>query len=380
MSLEDVETAGTGRRFDPRTGTGAVGLLAWVAALAYDLSLPPGEPTVAVGGYVWDATDLDWLFVLTLGFAAYAVVWPLARNRRLARYYWRRFRRNRLALVSVVYLAVVFVLGIGGPAVLSPPEINLTAGFQPPAFVAVDTSVPVSCVGPTSDGLCYGTLAHPFGTTGDGKDIAVLVVYGMQVSMKLGLITTLLVVTIGTTVGTVAAYAGGLVDEALMRYVDIQLTFPTFLLYLLLVYLFDGGLFLFILIFGLTSWGGIARLVRAEALQLAEEDYVRSARVVGATPWHVVRNHLVPNVSGTVITAATLAIPGYILAEAALSFLQLGDPTLPSWGQVIAAGRTDLGEAWWISTIPGVFLFFTILAFNFVGDALRDALDPRTES
>jgi peptide/nickel transport system permease protein len=380
MSLEDVETAGTGRGLDVRDAVGAAGLLAWVVVLVYDYTLPPGRPTAVVGGYVWDATDLDWLFVLTLGFAAYAVVWPLARNRRLAAYYWRRFRRNRLALVSVGYLAVVFVLGTAGPAVLSPPSIDLAAGFQPPAFASVDSSVPVSCVGPTGDGRCYGTLAHPFGTTGDGKDIAVLVVYGMQVSMKLGLITTLLVVTIGTTVGTVAAYAGGVVDEVLMRYVDIQLTFPTFLLYLLLVYLFDGGLFLFILIFGLTSWGGIARLVRAEALQLAEEDYVRSARVAGAKPWHVVRYHLVPNVSGTVITAATLAIPGFILAEAALSFLQLGDPTLPSWGQVIAAGRSNLGDAWWISTIPGVFLFLTILAFNFVGDALRDALDPRTES
>jgi peptide/nickel transport system permease protein len=380
MSLEDATADGAGRRFDARDAVGATGLVVWAAALAYDYALPPGRPTVAAGGYVWDATDLDWLFVLTLGAAGYAVVWPLARNRRLARYYWRRFRQNRLALVSVAYLAVVFVLGTAGPAVLSPPSIDLAAGFQPPAYLSVDASVPVSCVGPTSDGRCYGTLAHPLGTTGDGKDIAVLVVYGMQVSMKLGLITTLLVVSIGTTVGAVAAYAGGLVDEALMRYVDVQLTFPTFLLYLLLVYLFEGGLFLFVVIFGLTSWGGIARLVRAEALQLAEEDYVRSARVAGATPWHVVRYHLVPNVSGTVITAATLAIPGYILAEAALSFLQLGDPTLPSWGQVIAAGRSDLGDAWWISTIPGVFLFLTILAFNFVGDALRDALDPRAES
>jgi peptide/nickel transport system permease protein len=380
MSLQDVETAGPNGRLDRRDVVGVVGLLVWVAALAYDYTLPPNRPTAVVGGYVWDATDLDWLFVLTLGFVAYAVVWPLARNRRLTRYYWRRFRRNRLAVVSAVYLAVVFAIGTVGPAMLSPPEIDLAAGFQPPAFVAVDASVPVSCVGPTNDGLCYGTLEHPLGTTSDGKDIGVLVIYGMQVSMKLGLITTLLVVTIGTTVGTIAAYAGGLVDEALMRYVDIQLTFPTFLLYLLLVYLFDGGLFLFVIIFGLTSWGGIARLVRAEALQLTEEDYVRSARVAGATPWHVVRYHLMPNVSGTVITAATLAIPGYILAEAALSFLQLGDPTLPSWGQVIAAGRSDLGDAWWISTIPGVFLFLTILAFNFVGDALRDALDPRAES
>jgi peptide/nickel transport system permease protein len=201
----------------------------------------------------------------------------------------------------------------------------------------------------------------------------------MQVSMKLGLITTLLVISIGTVVGTVAAYSGGMVDETLMRYVDIQLTFPTFLLYLLLVFLFGGSLFMFIVLFGLTSWGGIARLVRSEALQLREEEYVLAAKSAGANAAYVIRRHLVPNVSSTVITAATLAIPGYILAEAALSFLQLGDPTIPSWGQVIAAGRSDLDTAWWISTFPGFFLFFTILAFNFMGDALRDALDPRAD-
>jgi peptide/nickel transport system permease protein len=168
-----------------------------------------------------------------------------------------------------------------------------------------------------------------------------------------------------------------MVDEILMRYVDIQITFPTFFLYLLLVYLFGGSLFLMIVIFGFTGWGGIARIVRSEALQRREEEYVQASKNVGAsTPW-VIRRHLVPNVSNSVITAATLLIPSLILFEAALSFLQLGDPTIPSWGQLIAQGRGDLGRAWWISTLPGLFLFFTILAFNFLGDALRDALDPR---
>jgi peptide/nickel transport system permease protein len=180
-------------------------------------------------------------------------------------------------------------------------------------------------------------------------------------------------------VGTVAAYAGGLVDEALMRYVDVQLVFPAFFLYLLLTYLFGGSLFMFILIFGLTGWGSIARLVRSEALQRREEEYVRAARSAGAGTAYVIRRHLVPNVSNTVITAATLLVPGFILFEASLSFLSLGDPTVPSWGQVIAAGRDDLNTAWWVSTFPGLFLFTTILAFNFVGDAFRDALDPRQE-
>jgi peptide/nickel transport system permease protein len=307
------------------------------------------------------------------------VVVPLYDNRRLTAYYWRQFRKNRLAVVSLGYLLVVFFVGTVGPIFIPAPELALTRQYQPPVFTTVDASVPIQCVGDVTGDVCHGSFAHPLGTTSDGKDILVLVVYGMQVSMKLGLITTLLVISIGTAVGTVAAYSGGMVDEALMRYVDIQLTFPTFLLYLLLVFLFGGSLFMFIVLFGLTSWGGISRLVRSEALQLREEEYVMAAKSAGANAAYVIRRHLVPNVSSTVITAATLAIPGYILAEAALSFLQLGDPTIPSWGQVIAAGRSDLDSAWWISTFPGFFLFFTILAFNFMGDALRDALDPRAD-
>jgi len=366
----------------------AVAVLAAVFAYDYavvlpdtptvEFALPPSVPLFG-DAFLWDVTQLDWLFLLTLVVMVFYVVVPLSDNRRLTAYYWRQFRKNRLAVVSLGYLVVVFLVGIVGPVFIPAPELELTRQYQPPLFTTVDSSVPLQCVGEVTGDVCHGSLAHPLGTTSDGKDILVLVIYGMQVSMKLGLITTLFVISIGTAVGTVAAYSGGMVDEALMRYVDIQLTFPTFLLYLLLVFLFGGSLFMFIVLFGLTSWGGIARLVRSEALQLREEEYVLAAKSAGANAAYVIRRHLVPNVSSTVITAATLAIPGYILAEAALSFLQLGDPTIPSWGQVIAAGRSDLDSAWWISTFPGFFLFFTILAFNFMGDALRDALDPRAD-
>jgi peptide/nickel transport system permease protein len=354
--------------------------LALAAAFAYDvLSVPPDRPTVT-WPLVWNVTQLDWLFVGTLLAVALYGVWPLAANRRLAAYYWRRFRRNRLAVASVGYLAAVFLVGTVGPMFLTKPDLALQQQFQPPVWTSVDASVPLRCAGEVASGRCHGTLAHPLGTTSDGKDLLVLVVYGMQVSMKVGLISTFLVVTVGTAVGTVAAYSGGLVDEVLMRYVDVQLVFPAFFLYLLLNYLFGGSLFMFIVIFGLTGWGGIARLVRSEALQRREEEYVRAARSAGADTLYVIRRHLVPNVSGTVITAATLLVPGFILFEAALSFLSLGDSTVPSWGQVIAAGRDDLRTGWWISTFPGLFLFTTILAFNFVGDALRDALDPRSST
>jgi peptide/nickel transport system permease protein len=391
-TFEDIDwSEDGGRAVLSQRDLGMLGGLAVLGvALAYDylvvpadaatvaFALPPGIPLFG-DRFVWDVTQLDWLFLLTLLAMAFYVVVPLSDNRRLTAYYWRQFKKNRLAVVSLAYLVVVFLIGTLGPVFISAPELALAQQYQPPVFTTVDSSVPIQCVGEVSGDVCHGSFAHPLGTTADGKDILVLVIYGMQVSMKLGLITTLLVISIGTAVGTVAAYTGGTVDELLMRYVDIQLTFPTFLLYLLLVFLFGGSLFMFIVLFGLTSWGGIARLVRSEALQLREEEYVLAARSAGADAAYVIRRHLVPNVSSTVITAATLAIPGYILAEAALSFLQLGDPTIPSWGQVIAAGRSDLDTAWWISTFPGFFLFFTILAFNFMGDALRDALDPRAD-
>jgi len=354
--------------------------LALVVAFCYDyLVLPASRPTITTP-VAWNVTQLDWLFVTTLLAIVFYVVVPLYDNRRLTAYYWQEFRRNRMAVLSLGYLLVVFLIGVVGPLVLDRPALALDQAYQPPAYLGVEATVPADCVGDVVDGRCRGTMAHPLGTTGDGKDILVLVVYGMQVSMKVGLISTLLVVTIGTAVGTVAAYGGGLVDELLMRYVDIQLVFPAFFLYLLLTYLFGGSLFMFIVIFGLTGWGSIARLVRSEALQRAEEEYITAARGAGAGTLYVIRRHLVPNVSNSVITAATLLIPGFILFEASLSFLSLGDPTVPSWGQVIATGRSDLSTAWWISTFPGVFLFTTILAFNFMGDALRDALDPRQET
>jgi len=192
-----------------------------------------------------------------------------------------------------------------------------------------------------------------------------------------GLIATLLSITLAAAVGLTAAYYGGLVDEVLMRYVDIQITFPTFFLFLLLAYTVGGSLFVLILIFGLFGWGSSARIMRAEALQRREEPYIQAAKNAGASSFWTVRRHLLPNISNSLITAASLTIPSIILAEAAIAFLGLGDLTVASWGRIISGGRDQLRTAWWIATIPGVFLFFTILAFNFLGDALRDALDPR---
>jgi peptide/nickel transport system permease protein len=345
----------SGERARRRVPWRTLAILLWAFALAVDFFvLPADTPTLPF----WDVTGVDWLFLLTLEVLVIVVAVPLYQNPRLTRQYWQEFRSNRAAVISGWFLIATFAVGLVGPILLDRPRLSLAQASQAPVFMG-------------------GSWAHPFGTDVQGRDLGVLIVYGMRISMEVGLIATLLAVTIGTLVGTTAAYFGGLVDEALMRYVDLQQSFPTFILLVLLVYLYGGSLVLVIGLFGLFSWEGTARLVRSEALQRSEEAYVEAARAAGASKRWVITRHLVPNVSSTVITVATLQIPGFILGEAALSFLGLGDPEAFSWGRIIASGRGELASAPWISTIPGLFLFLTVLAFNFVGDALRDAIDPR---
>ncbi|MFB6135554.1 MAG: ABC transporter permease [Halobacteriaceae archaeon] len=342
--------------------------VSWLLAFAYDyFVVPAGDPTFEAGWFVWNVTEVEWVFVAVLLLGVFHVLVPLYRNPRMTRYYWSEFRKNRAAVAALGFLVVVFVGGLVGPAVLSEPTLDFGDKLLPPVgLTAAPQGEPVT-----------GTWAHPLGTDHQGQDILKLIVFGMRVSMEVGLITMAIAVTVGTVVGTVAAHFGGRVDEALMRYVDLQQSFPTFILLLLMIYLFGSRLILIIGIYGLLSWEGTARLIRSEALQRREEAYIQAAEAAGASRWWVIRRHLIPNVSSTVITSATLAIPIFILTEASLSFLGLSDPNIFSWGKVISNGQSYLATAPWIATIPGVFLFFTVLAFNFVGDALRDAIDPR---
>lgn len=384
--FEDIdwsEVSGSTRNFSLAIQTKAfiafLGLM--LALLAYDyLIILPNEPTFGAIGWNYSVSQLDWLFAVTIAFMVTFLVVPLYQSPRMTRYYWNRFRENRLAVWSLVYLGIVFFIGIIGPVFIPKPEISVLTQFQPPAFMSVKRQVVVQCVGEVANGRCHGSWQFPFGTTSNGKDMVRIIVYGMQVSMKVGLMASFIVMIIGSLVGTVAAYAGGIVDEILMRYVDIQQTFPSFLLFLLMTYLFSPSLFLFILIFGFFTWGNNARYVRSNALQKTEEEYIQAAKATGASTWLIIRRHLVPNTASSIITDLTLLIPSFILTEAAFAFLGLGDPTVPSWGQAIADGRGSLGYAPWISTIPGIFLFATILAFNFLGDALLDAINPQAET
>ena len=319
---------------------------------------------------------VDYVFALTLLLFVWYLVVPLSQHPRITAYYWRRFRRNRPALVSLAWLLVVFAGGLLGPLVLSAPEQNVLVGHQPPVGLSVAETNVAQCVAEVTNGRCQGTWEYPLGTTRGGVGVFTGVVYGMTISMKITFITTTIVAGIGITVGTVSAYAGGWVDEVAMRAVDIVLSFPTLLFFLLILYAYGAGLGMFIVVFSLFGWGGTARYVRSKALSVSEEEFVKAGRLSGASTRRIVRRHVVPNTASSIITQLTLLIPGFLLAEAQLAFLGLGDSSIASWGQLIAAGRSDLSFAPWIVLAPGIVLFLTILAFNFLGDALLDAVNP----
>jgi peptide/nickel transport system permease protein len=275
----------------------------------------------------------------------------------------------------------VFLVALVGPAFVGVPKIGFDPPYQPPVGLSA-SSVDVSpCVGQATDGVCFGTMKHPLGTDGNSRDVVTIVVTGLRISLEVALISAMLLVPLATAVGTVAAEYGGWVDDVLMRFVDLQQVVPAFFVYIVVQYVFEPRLTLMLVVFGLLSWGSIARMVRSEAVQKREAEYVRAAESAGASrPW-IVRKHIVPNVSNTVISAVTLQIPTLIVIEAALSYLALGDPTVTSIGNAIsgALNQTEFPAYWWVSTAPLVALLITVVALNLFGDTMRDVLDPRME-
>lgn len=355
-------------RFDvSRRAIGAYGTLFLLALLwLYDHQfVPERHPLIEQNLVLFELSlnpnNVDWLFAMTLLALFWFVVVPLWQNKRMTMYYWTKFKQNTAAIYSLIFLGIIFVMGTIGPLIIGQPEPNWGNPNAPPV-------------------LFGGEWAHPFGTHRTGEDILEITITGAQVSLQVGLIATLFSVALAAIVGATAAFSGGWVDELLMRFVDLLMTFPTFFLIVLLVYIYGGSLFLLIMILAFTGWGGTARLIRSEALQRSEEAYISAAEAAGASRAYIIRRHILPNVSNTIITAATLLIPVMILTEAVIAFLGFGDPNIWSWGRIISDGRNHLATAWWVATIPGIFLFFTVLSFNFLGDALRDALDPRHET
>jgi ABC-type dipeptide/oligopeptide/nickel transport system permease subunit len=226
--------------------------------------------------------------------------------------------------------------------------------------------------------LLAPTGSYPFGTDTQGRDILSRVIWGARISLGVGLVSQSVATLLGVTLGLVAGYYGRWVDALVMRLADVTLAFPTLLLLIAVAAAVRPSLPVVFLLIGVVGWAGMARLVRSQVLVLRNADYVQAARALGARDRHILLRHLLPNVRGPVIVAATLGIAGAMMAEAALSFVGLGaQPPTPSWGAMVADGRDLLRVAPWVSVAPGLAIGLAVLGFNLVGDALRELYDPR---
>lgn len=324
----------------------------------------------------------DPIVYFYIGFSTLLLLYgilPLYANRRLTKYYLDRTKRNRLAVFGLAFILFLILLASIGPLfTLDPTAVNFEEKNLPPLGFTMEQSIYELETGKFVTVITHGTRKHPLGTDNKGRDMLAMLISGARVSLQVGLFATLIAVILGTIIGVVSAYLGGWADNALMRFTDIMMTFPFFLLLVFIIFIFGPSLAFIVLVIGLTGWTGTARLVRSETLSLRTREFVMASRALGASDSRIIFAHLIPNVISLVIVIATLSIPGVILAEAALSFIGLGDPTLPSWGAVLKAGQQTLDTAWWVAVEPGIMLFLTVLAFNFLGDGLRDAFDPKS--
>ncbi len=219
---------------------------------------------------------------------------------------------------------------------------------------------------------------HLLGTDALGRDVFTRLVYGARVSLWVGFVAVGISASIGTVLGLIAGYIGGLVDELIMRGVDVMLCFPSFFLILAVIAFLEPSLNNIMIVIGLTSWMGVARLVRAETLSLKERDFVKAARISGASIFRILIRHILPNAMTPVLVSATLGIAAAILTESALSFLGLGvQPPVPSWGNMLMEGKDVMEIAPWLSVFPGLSILLTVLGYNVLGETLRDILDPR---
>ncbi len=268
----------------------------------------------------------------------------------------RRLSANRFAMVGALVVGFLFVLSFLAPYITpyAPDTLDAYRVLMPPS------------------------AEHWFGTDELGRDVFTRMIYGARISLKVGFVAVGIAVTIGTAIGLLAGYYGGFLDSLMMRGVDIMLCFPTFFLILAVIAMLEPSIWYIMAIIGLTGWMGVARLVRAEVLSLRERDFVQAARALGASDLRIICNHILPNALSPVLVAATLGVAGAILTESALSFLGIGvQPPTPSWGNMLTSGKDYLEFAWWLSLFPGLAILVTVVAYNLLGEGIRDALDPR---
>ncbi|MBI4698643.1 MAG: ABC transporter permease [Nitrospirae bacterium] len=292
--------------------------------------------------------------------------------------FWHRFKRNKLAVIGGIMVLTLFVIAALAPVIApyDPKVIDRNQILEPPSS------------------------KHFLGTDDLGRDVLSRMIYGSKISLAVGFVAIGLATIIGIIVGALSGYYGGWVDRGIMRFIDIMLSIPTFFLILAVIAFIDPNFWYSILprwlsfmlekiimdpnilnimiVIGLTSWMGVARLVRAEFLSLKEREFVLAARALGASDLQIIFRHILMNSMSPVYVSAVLGIAGAILVESALSFLGLGvQPPTPSWGNILALGKANIEIAWWLSVFPGLAILITVLVYNLVGEGLRDAIDPR---
>ncbi len=261
--------------------------------------------------------------------------------------------KNKMAIAALAFIIIILLFAVFAPII---------ARYDPSAI-------------DTNSILTAPSGVHIFGTDTLGRDIFARIVYGSRISLSIGIIAVGIAVIIGIFFGSIAGYYGGRIDSVIMRFVDIMLCFPTFFLILAVIAILEPSIFNIMVVIGATSWMGTARLIRAEILTLKERDFVAASRIMGASDAWIIARHLIPNAIGPVLVSATLGIGGAILIESALSFLGIGvQPPTPSWGNILMDGKSTLGVAWWLTIFPGLFILFTVLAYNLLSEALRDIL------
>ena len=255
-----------------------------------------------------------------------------------------------MAVLSLLILAAVFA-----------PVI---APYNPEEIVDYDTLAP--------------SFAHPFGTDDLGRDIFSRAVYGARISLTVGLVAVTISILIGTLMGATAGYFGGFVGGLIMRFVDVMLAFPSIFLILTIQAMLTPNIYNVMFVIGLTSWMGVARLVRGEYLKIRELQYVEAAKAIGCSNGRIIFRHILPNAQSPIIVAATLGMAGAILTESALSFLGMGvQPPMPSWGNMLMDAQAYMRDAPWMAIIPGLLILLTVLSLYFVGEGLRERLDPK---
>ena len=279
----------------------------------------------------------------------------------------RRLFRNRAALAGMTILGAVTLLAIFAP-LLSPYT------YQEADFTRV-ACAPDWWFG---EARCRAGGAHWFGTDAVGRDLFIRVLFGARVSLAVGLVATCVSLMIGVLYGATAGFVGGRVDEAMMRFVDVLYSLPFIFFVIILMVVFNRNFILLFVAIGAVEWLTMARIVRGQTLSIKQKEFIEAARASGVGGFGIIRRHVVPNVVGPVIVYVTLTIPAVILAESFLSFLGLGiQEPMTSWGVLIAEGASQMENAPWILLFPALFMAVTLFCFNFIGDGLRDALDPK---